>query len=276
MHAPKAGRGLAAVAREIRPELEIFGHGHLAEQQAALRHEHETEPHEILRGAARNVDAIENDGARMHGREAADGAQQKARPRGERAREVDALLDAVRQILGPFAGPGRKAEAVEQRRGLAPRLPLGPAAQAERGHGDTVTLMPVEAGQDVLEHGLVAEQLHMLERASEAERRDGVRRKPRDVAAVEADRALAPGDPRDGIDERRLAGAVRPDDAANLALLDLERNATDGRDAAERHRDVPERQQAHRAAGSKRRARALATRPTSPVGMKNRLASRIA
>src|SRR5207244_9865435 len=47
----------------------------------------------------------------------------------------------------------------------------------------------------------------------------------------------------DDVEHRGLAGAVGPDDGANLALADVERDAGDRLDAAEGERDVLDREQ---------------------------------
>jgi hypothetical protein len=44
---------------------------------------------------------------------------------------------------------------------------------------------------------------------------------------------------RDGVDERRLAGTVRPDQTENLAALEKQIDAVDGLDAVEADMDVP-------------------------------------
>ena len=51
----------------------------------------------------------------------------------------------------------------------------------------------------------------------------------------------------DDVEHRGLAGAVRPDDRADLALADIERDVGDRLHAAERERDVLDRE--HRLAG---------------------------
>ena len=57
--------------------------------------------------------------------------------------------------------------------------------------------------------------------------------------AVEVDRAgvrrLQPGDE---IEQRRFAGAVRPDDAERFALRDFQLDAVDGFERAERSRQI--------------------------------------
>src|SRR5207302_1978394 len=54
-----------------------------------------------------------------------------------------------------------------------------------------------------------------------------------DLAAVRLD------EPRDGVEDGGLAGAVRADDPEDLAFLELEADAVQGVDAAVALRDVP-------------------------------------
>ena len=63
----------------------------------------------------------------------------------------------------------------------------------------------------------------------------------------------------DQIEERGLAGAVRTDDGAQLALLDRHRHAVDGDQAAEMLRYIFDAQQAHDVA-------LRLTRPSTPRG----------
>ena len=95
------------------------------------------------------------------------------------------------------------------------------------------------ADRDVLGDGQAGERLHDLERARDAAPGEAVRRLAGDVAAGIEDAAGArrqeAGD--DG-EQRRLAGAVRPDQRGDAARLGGERRLVDGEQAAEafRHR----------------------------------------
>jgi hypothetical protein len=48
--------------------------------------------------------------------------------------------------------------------------------------------------------------------------------------------------PGEAVEKCRLAGAVRPDDAHDLAVLDVHRHARQGLQATESHADVADRQ----------------------------------
>ena len=60
-----------------------------------------------------------------------------------------------------------------------------------------------------------------------------------DVGTVDGDRTEVRDEPGDGVDERRLAGTVRPDQTDQFTGTDLEVDVDDGVYATERHRDPP-------------------------------------
>ena len=78
----------------------------------------------------------------------------------------------------------------------------------------------VRADEHVLEHGHRREELDVLERARDPELDHATRRRAQQGAAVEDDVAgVEPVEARDRVEGRRLAGAVRPDQADDRALL---------------------------------------------------------
>ncbi len=100
------------------------------------------------------------------------------------------------------------------------------------------------ADHHVLEHRHRAKEGQVLERAPDAERGNAVPRHAKERAAGERDvTALARVEPRDAVEERGLAGAVRADQADDAALRDDEGHAIEGHDAAETHGDVLHAQQ---------------------------------
>jgi hypothetical protein len=84
-------------------------------------------------------------------------------------------------------------------------------------------------------------------------------RRAQQALAVERDLALVGAvEPRDQVEQRRLAGAVGPDQADDLSFGHVQRDVVDRHDAAERLRHVLDREQRHggglygaRPAGSK-------------------------
>jgi hypothetical protein len=107
--------------------------------------------------------------------------------------------------------------------------------------------MAMPADQEIGYYGGVLEQLDVLERAGDAEARDPVGRHLGDVLILEEDpsrgRAI---DPRNQVEDRALAGAVRPDDRQDLALLDREGHRVDRLQATEMKREIFGAEVAHR------------------------------
>src|SRR5207302_4260719 len=92
----------------------------------------------------------------------------------------------------------------------------------------------VAAGHDVLQYGHAAEQLDVLERARDPEPRRLVRVEAPARAALEGDRpGLRPVDAVHDVQHRALAGAVRADDGADLALAHVEGHALERLHSAE-------------------------------------------
>ena len=91
---------------------------------------------------------------------------------------------------------------------------------------------------EVLPHRQVVEQLDRLPRPGEPPPSTGLRAEDGDVGAVQFDGATMRHEPGDGVHERRLAGAVRADQADQLARTDLEIDVDHGVDAAEGDRDA--------------------------------------
>src|SRR5262249_18420171 len=97
---------------------------------------------------------------------------------------------------------------------------------------------------DVVERGHVAEQRNVLESARDAAARRLVGPHASTRPALEGDTALLRMvEAVDDVEHRRLAGAVRADDGADLALAHVERHIGERPYAAERQRHVLDRQQ---------------------------------
>ena len=106
--------------------------------------------------------------------------------------------------------------------------------QAEDAADDAALEPAVHAHEDVFERRHLLEQADVLERAPDAPLGHEVRRPVGDVLACELDdagRHLV--DAGDHVEERRLAGAVRPDEAYDRALGDREVDVVHGHEAAE-------------------------------------------
>src|SRR6185503_9996962 len=96
-----------------------------------------------------------------------------------------------------------------------------------------------ESGQHVLDHAELGERPHDLERAPDAKPRNAVWRQPLDLAILEHDTARRARDrAAQQIEERGLAGAVRPDHAEYLPGAHVEAHAVDGDESLEAAREI--------------------------------------
>ena len=102
----------------------------------------------------------------------------------------------------------------------------------------------MEAEEDVVLHDEGAEQSEVLERAADAERRDAVHRHIEQRHIIEND-AAAVGliDATEAIEQGGLAGAVRADDAADLAAPHVKTDIVERDDAPETHAETADTKQ---------------------------------
>ena len=149
--------------------------------------------------------------------------QQELGPGGQRAGQLEALAVHQGQRGRPACRPGPRGR------------PARAAAPPPRGRRRAAALAAVEAADPhVVERGEAGEGPDELEGAGDAARAEPVRRQPGDVAALEPDApAIGAQGARDQVEERGLAGAVRPHDAEQLAGLEREADVVDREDAAE-------------------------------------------
>src|SRR3989442_7421814 len=140
-------------------------------------------------------------------------------------------------------------EAEELARALAGRrLLAADPREPERVRQDVAARAAVDPDHDVLEHGQRREEREVLERPPDAERRDAMGRQPEDRAAVEADVAsVGRVEAAQAVEERRLAGAVRADEADDRSLVHVERDGVEREDAPETDREVVNGQDRHQA-----------------------------
>ncbi len=175
--------------------------------------------------------------------------KEQARPRHQRTRDRDHLLLAARELAG------RAGELVLERR-----------EERERG-GERLAPMRLGARQvaaelEVLAHRHAGEEAPPLRHDGDARRAEAMRRQARDVAAVKDEAAGARAlDAGDGVDQRRLAGAVRADDREQLAGTNLDRDAPERRRRAVRDLEVAHFKQrlGRRRKGARAHGRAAAT-----------------
>ena len=155
---------------------------------------------------------------------------------GERAGKLHPLANSERQRAGRTIRNGLEAEFLDQRVGvlddllfLAPRERRG-----ERIGQESAARHRVRADAHVLAHRHGRKQGDVLERPRDAEGGELMPGAAGERPAVERDRPRARIiETRDAIEERRLAGAVRANQAADRAAGDLEGHVLERGHAAE-------------------------------------------
>ena len=153
----------------------------------------------------------------------------------QRARDLDEALVRKAQRAHLLVERDREAEIIENFLDAPQRvrLALVAAPQAEeikRFQRD----LRMHSDQDIFQHGEILDQLDRLERPADAARGPRGSRHGRDIRAAKNDAAVGRGDDsRNRIEQRRFPGAVRPDQAADLALAQLHRDILDSVEAAE-------------------------------------------
>jgi hypothetical protein len=162
------------------------------------------------------------------------------------ARDLDQPAIDVRQLAGcAVDGPAIADEREQRRRERARRSVV---AAHERAMQSAERAAPLR-DQHVLEHREPGEELRRLERARDAGARDKMRHAVRKRLFTEAHRAAVGSvEAADEIEQRRLAGAVRPDDARHFTGLRGERYVANGLRAAERDAESLDREPARRGA----------------------------
>ena len=173
--------------------------------------------------------------------------QKQLRPDRERAGELDPLAHAERQFADRPVGDALRARIPRSarppaRRAAAPRAPREASASALARKPPRAKRMRADPHVVARRHG--REQRDVLEGARDAERGDLVPRHARKRPAVEPDRAgVRLVEAGDAVEQRRLAGAVRADQAADRAGRDREADVVERGDAAEADRTFVDRQQ---------------------------------
>src|SRR5882762_859565 len=169
---------------------------------------------------------------------------------GESARDLEAPLVAVRQAARGVVGAAADADIVEQLRRarfdlffLFYRLSV-----SEHGADDAGMAAHVTADHHVLQRRQVGEQTDVLERAGNARGGHLVRLQAGQRVAVEQERAgVGRVKPRQHVEERGLAGAVRTDQPENFAAADGKRDLGKRLQAAKAFGDAVGLQKRHAA-----------------------------
>ena len=192
--------------------------------------------------------------------------QQELRLRRERARELDALLDAERQIgdargarhrarsRNSISSQAMSASACSSRRIQGRRSALLRKSLRPSGWPPTRTLSSTDMVRNSARFWNVRPMPMSAMRCGGRSRM--VRALEQDVARgrrVEAAQA---------VEQRGLAGAVRPDQAEQMPSGDVERHVVERDDAAETHADIRARRAAARPLAT---ARGFSSRPRDPT-----------
>src|SRR5712671_6059014 len=196
---------------------------------------------------------------------------------GERAAELDPLLQAVRQAPDRRLADLGNLQEVDDLLHLAPVLDLLGQRGAEANELPEKPPMHLEgpARHDVVERAHAAKQRDVLERAGDAAARRliGPHRAAR--APLEGDApVLRTVEAVDDVEHGRLAGAVRADDGADLALADVEGHVGERLDAAESERDALDRQQRLARASAADRCHATFPNAGTAAGVMSRIFTR--
>ena len=155
---------------------------------------------------------------------------------GEGARNLEAPLVPVREAARGIVGARPDADVLEKLESAAFDLALFfqrfPVFQDRAEHSGTRARVPPD--HDVFERGEVGEQADVLEGARDAGDGYPIGREAGDIAPVEEEAAcVGPVDSGEEIEQRRLARAVRADQAVDFALSYGERSVLEGAQSTE-------------------------------------------
>ncbi len=163
--------------------------------------------------------------------------QHQPRMRRQGASQLHQAKFARREAAGDRLGPGAEPDPVER-------------GQRHVARGGIVTRADIGADDDVFEDAHPGKGAHHLKRAADAAAADMARAQPGDRLAGEFGRAAARREkPVDDVEQRRLAGAVRADDAVEPALGDDEVDLVERAQPAKRDADVFQHQEVAAAGG---------------------------
>jgi hypothetical protein len=178
--------------------------------------------------------------------------QKDLRLGGQRPGQFDAFLRAERQAGHDDVGDGAEVEILQDfvDARIQRRLATAHPGQPQRVADDVAVGAAMGADPHVVAHRQVGEQRHVLEGAADADFGNAVRRALEDALALHQNIARARLiEPAETIEQRGLAGAIRPDQAEDLSLDHVERHAVQRDNAAEHDADVVNREQRRNGAG---------------------------
>ena len=184
--------------------------------------------------------------------------QEETRLGGEGPGDLEPPLIAVGEILGHFLGLGVETDEGEEIGGPAPRPHFlghhsGWPEDRARHRGVEPAVL---AHQHVVEHAHVLEEPDRLEGARDPLADDGVGPEADQARAVEPDLApVRPEQPRDEVEEGRLARPVRADEADDAARRDHQLHVAHRHEAAEAPRQTAHLEDGRPAGGPATRVR---------------------
>ena len=159
--------------------------------------------------------------------------QQDARLRRDRTGDRQQAAFAIGEVLHLAQQIALEVELADGRHDLA-RQRRSHRVHKIAEEGEPVAR--VGRGAEVVEHGEVLEQLERLERPAHPGPSPPGGAQPEHFLTLESNAAsCGPGEPGDGVDHRRLAGAVRADEADDAPGRDAERHVLHGHDTAVPH-----------------------------------------
>ena len=157
--------------------------------------------------------------------------QQELGARRERQGDLEQALVAVGQVRRDGPGLVGEADGGEEPQRLVVQVGEAPAVGE---HREAAAMLRLRRDPHVLEHRERVEDADDLERARDAQRDDPVGEERGDGRAADPCLATVGGqEPRQEVEEGRLAGAVRADDRAQLAAAHLEGRAVHRGEGAE-------------------------------------------
>ena len=183
--------------------------------------------------------------------------QQQRGPAGERAGQLDTLANAERKLGGRLLGHAFQTDERQHGAGGLVELTLfGTGRRQGEGVGEgTVAAAGMGAHFHVVEHRHRREQRGSLERAPDTQRGDVASRALAQRSSVKTNVAATRSiEFAETIEQRGLAGAVRPDQADDASGRYLEGHSVEGDDAAKAHANVGDFQQCRRRGAGVRRS----------------------
>src|SRR5439155_1939497 len=167
--------------------------------------------------------------------------QKELRMRGQRACDLQSPLIAVRKVLGVVVRATLQIEDLKQLHRLAFRHVFRgvKTIRVKDGGRGRVLVMDMSADLDVVQNAELLEQSDVLKRAGQAKGSDLIRLVVGGRRSAHEDLAFRRlVDAGEHVEDRRFAGAIRPDQSHQLVRLNGQIEVRDGGESAEPNRHV--------------------------------------